>query len=170
MWGAVDDVTAAFQALSNAPTVNAVDKVMPILERYVTIMYDCTSTCMKVNDARRDLFTRARKGRDIEAIPPTLDALRQHVKRPTYKAGHCWGNSLVPSPLFPCPSEWGWVKVANDIWAPLLMTIPQASQSCQELLKGGFKSERGCARGWRSIKAELPCTALRNCARLCDRE
>ena len=64
-------MTAAFQALSNAPTVNVVDEVMPILERYVIIMYDCTSTCMKVNDARRDLFTRAPKGRDIEAITST---------------------------------------------------------------------------------------------------
>ena len=44
------------------------DEVMPILERYVTIMYDRTSTCMKVNDVRRGLFTH--KGRDIEAIPP----------------------------------------------------------------------------------------------------
>ena len=115
--GRVHEVTAAFQALSNAPTVGVVEEAMPILERYVTIMYDRTSTCMKVNDARRDLFTR--KGRDIEAIPPTSDALRQHAKRSTYLASHCWGNSLVPSPLVPCPSEWGWVKVANDMWAPL---------------------------------------------------
>ena len=95
------------------------DEVMPILERYVIIMHDRTSTCMKVNDVRRDLFTR--KGRDIKATPPTSDALRQHVKRSTYQANHRWGNSLVP--LFPCPSEWGWVKVANDIWATLWMTI-----------------------------------------------
>jgi len=86
---------------------------MPILEHYLTIMYDRTSTRMKVNDARRDLFTR--KGRDIEAIPPTSDALRQRAKRSTYQAGHCWGNSVVPSPPFPCPSEWGWIKVSNDI-------------------------------------------------------
>ena len=102
----------AFQALSNAPTVDVVDEVMPILKQYVTIMYDRTSTCMKVNDAQRDLFTR--KGRDIGAIPPTSDALRQHAKRSTYQAGHCWGN---------------WVKVANDMWAPLWMAIPQASQT-----------------------------------------
>ena len=50
-------LTAAFQALSDAPTVDVVDEVMPILERYVTIKYDRTSICMKVNDARRDLFT-----------------------------------------------------------------------------------------------------------------
>ena len=131
-WGAFNEGTAAFQALSNAPTVDLVDQVMPILEQYVTIMYDRTSTCMKVNDARRDLLSR--KGRDIEAIPPTLDALRQHAKRSTYQAGHCWGNALVPSPPFPCLSEWGWVKVANDMWAPLWMTIPQ---ECRR------KSERG---------------------------
>ena len=80
-------------------------------------MYDRTSTCMKVNDARKDLFTH--KGREIEAIPPTSDALRQHARRSTYQAGHCWDNSLVPSPPFPCPSEWGWVKVVNDMWVPL---------------------------------------------------
>ena len=50
-------LTAAFQALSDAPTVDVVDEVMPILERYVTIKYNRTSICMKVNDARRDLFT-----------------------------------------------------------------------------------------------------------------
>jgi len=48
--------------------VDVVDEVMPIFEHYLTIMHDRTSTCMKVNDARRDLFTR--KGRDIEAPPP----------------------------------------------------------------------------------------------------
>ena len=71
-------------------------------------MYDRTSTYIRVNDARRDLFTR--KGRDIEAIPPTSDALRQHAKRSTYQAGYCW---LLPPPPSPCPSEWGWVKVAK---------------------------------------------------------
>ena len=170
MWGAFNEVTAAFQALSNAPTVDVVDQVMPILERYVTIMYDRTSACMKVNDARKDQFTR--KGRDIEAIPFTSDALHQHAKRSTYQSGHCWGNSLVPSPLLPCSSEWGWVKVANDMWAPWWMTIPQASQSCQKLLKCGCRSERGCTCVGRCkcVKAELPCTALCNCAGLCDRE
>ena len=80
-------MTAAFQALSNTPAVDVVDEVMPILERYVTMMYDRTSTYMKANDARGDVFTR--KGRDIEAISPNSDALRQHAKRSTYQAGYC---------------------------------------------------------------------------------
>ena len=47
--GCIDGVTAAFQAPSNAPTVDVVEEVMPILEPYVTTMYE--STCMKRNDA-----------------------------------------------------------------------------------------------------------------------
>lgn len=55
---------ATFQALNKAPMVDAVDKVMPILH---------SPSCMEVNDARRDLFTRKR--RYIEAIPSTSNAL-----------------------------------------------------------------------------------------------
>ena len=61
-------MTTAFRVLSNAPTVDVMDEEMPVLERYVGIMCDRTSTCMNVNDGWRHLFTR--KGRDIEAIPP----------------------------------------------------------------------------------------------------
>ena len=76
---------AAFQAHSKAPVVDVVDKVMPIIllsDKSTCIMYDRTSTFRKVNDAWRDLFTR--KGRYIEAIPPTSDALiRFPVERDT---------------------------------------------------------------------------------------
>ena len=65
-WGVMDDVMAAFQALSKAPVVDVVDEVMPITfmsDKSACIMYDRTSTFSKVNDARRDLSTR--KGRYI---------------------------------------------------------------------------------------------------------
>ena len=76
---------AAFQALSKAPVVDAVDEVMPIIflsDKSACVMYDHTSTFRKVNDARKDLSTR--KGRYIEAIPPNSDALiRFPVERDT---------------------------------------------------------------------------------------
>ena len=49
-------MTAAFQVLSNSPMVDVVDEMMPVLEGYVTIMYDHTSTCMNVNDAAEGLI------------------------------------------------------------------------------------------------------------------
>ena len=84
-WGAMDDVMAAFQAPSKAPVVYVMDEVMPIIffsDKSACIMYDRISTFRKVNDARRDLSTR--KGRYIEAVPPTSDALiRFPVERDT---------------------------------------------------------------------------------------
>ena len=99
-WDAFSEVTS-FRVLSDAPTLEDVCEQLPTLERYIIIMYDLSNTCKEVNEARRDLFTR--KGRDIEGIPPTADALHLHTKRCAYQAGHCWGKALVPS--HPIPSH-----------------------------------------------------------------
>lgn len=96
-----------------------------------------------------------RKGRDIDHIPPTADSLPQHAKRAALLAGHFWGKCLEVSPQLPFPSESGWVRGPTQGWEPLWTTIPQASESCQELLK--------CGGRCKCIRAELPCTALCNC-------
>jgi len=49
------------------------------IERYVVLLYDRTSLSLNVNECRRNLFTK--KARAVEAIPPTKDALEQHVRR-----------------------------------------------------------------------------------------
>ena len=48
------------------------------IQRFVVLLYDRTSTSTTVNECRRNLFT---KGRLIHTIPPTEDALKQHIKR-----------------------------------------------------------------------------------------
>ena len=121
-WDAFSEVTF-FRVLSDAPTLEDVCEQLPTLERYIIIMYDLSNTCKEVNEARRDLFTR--KGRDIEGIPPTADALRLHTKRCAYQAGHWWGKALVPSHPLPCPSEWAWVQSATFNTPPTLLTWSQ---------------------------------------------
>jgi len=56
------------------------------IERFVILMYDKEIPDDSVNKAKQTLFTQ--KGREIENIPPTKDALRQHVLRAAYQAGH----------------------------------------------------------------------------------
>ena len=68
------------------------------------LLYDRTSLCQGVNDARKVLF--AQKGRTLESIPPSADALLQHTARVAYQAGHCWGQCIVSNPDLPSPSEW----------------------------------------------------------------
>ena len=124
-WSVYDEVTEVFRCLSSASSIEALTNAFPILERYTVIMYDRTSTCTSVNTARKDLFSR--KGREIDIIPPTADALLQHAKRTVFQSGHCWGNCLEVSPQRPSPSEWGWVRDCTQAWEPLWSTIPVAS-------------------------------------------
>ena len=98
--------------------------MMPIVERYVVLMYDRASDCMTVNKARKDLFNH--KGRSIESIPPTADALLHHTKMVVYQAGYCWGQAMVPVQDLPSPGEWGWCKNAGETWEPFWMSLPQA--------------------------------------------
>jgi hypothetical protein len=43
----------------------------------------------------------------METIPPTRDALMQHVKRACYQAVFIWNQALSSCPSVPTPSEWG---------------------------------------------------------------
>ena len=52
---------------------------MSLIERFVILMYNSTRSTMCVNQCRREMFTK--RGKAVESIPPTKDALVQHNKR-----------------------------------------------------------------------------------------
>ena len=78
-WKACDEVTSTVCALGATPTPSIVDDSLDTLERFVVLLYDRTSNHEHVNDASKQLFTK--KGRAIDALPPTREALRQHIRR-----------------------------------------------------------------------------------------
>ena len=55
-----------------------------LLEQFVVLLYGKTSNFIKVNDARKWLFTQ--RSRSLESIPPTQAALTQHNKWASYQA------------------------------------------------------------------------------------
>jgi len=57
-WMSYGEATTAFMALSKMPTMQDVLNVMPVLERFVVLLYDWTSRCQGVNDARKVLFAQ----------------------------------------------------------------------------------------------------------------
>ena len=126
-WKSFPEVNDAFtELLSMQSEVSR--KSMKHLERFVVLMYDQTSECMEVNDARKRLFTQ--KSRNLENIPPTQAALKQHIKRTCYQA-NCWNQALVLNPEMPDPSDWGLTKETIG-WEPLWTTLPEASKSCHK--------------------------------------
>lgn len=162
-WKAYEEVTPAFLALSTGPA-QITDDVVAVLERFTILLYNRTSSMVNIDEARKELFTK--KGRAMDAIPPTRAALVQHIKRAVYQGGHCWGNAFKVAVDMPSPEDWGWIDPHN--WKPMWTTLPEASTSSRELLQ--CHCQKGCRGACTCKKASLKCTALCLCGgQLCDR-
>ncbi|CAB3988975.1 Hypothetical predicted protein [Paramuricea clavata] len=61
------------------------EDLLNAVERYVVLLYDKTTSLSNVNEARRHLFTK--KTCPSENLPPTKDALHQHIKRAIFQGG-----------------------------------------------------------------------------------
>ena len=112
----------------------AIDDSLHTLERFVVILYDRSSGHEHVKDARKQIFTQ--KGRAIDALPPTREALRQHIWRTAYKAGYCCGQMMVAAAELPSPSEWGWMKIDTG-WGVCWTTLLEATIPCRQLIRCG---------------------------------
>ena len=67
-----------FKRRSSFPTKEFVKELLlPMIERYVALMYKRTTTSLSVNEARREMFVK--DGRNPENMPPTVAALFQHA-------------------------------------------------------------------------------------------
>lgn len=85
---------------------------MDEIERYVVLLYQCISQLSHANEACKQMF--ATGNCKIGNIPPTKDALEEHVKHTVYEAGHIWGQSLIDLPQTPSPFSWGWKRQGQD--------------------------------------------------------
>ena len=93
-WKSFPEVTDALQELLAMPS-EVSEASRSQIERFVVLMYDRTSDCMEVNDARKHLFSQT--SRTLENIPPTQAALKEHIKRTCFQA-NLWNQSLVLDP------------------------------------------------------------------------
>ena len=85
--------------------MKAVTDAMLVRERFVVLMYHWTTNCLEVNSCCCDLFVK--KGRAMEALPPTFAALLQHSFRAAYQAGLIWKQALNQQQQLPSPEDWG---------------------------------------------------------------
>ena len=66
-WKAYKYVTQAFCALATSPTSHTIEEWLGLLERFVVLMYNQTSSHASVNEARKQLFTQ--KGNQLMDYP-----------------------------------------------------------------------------------------------------
>ncbi|KAL8586163.1 hypothetical protein ACOMHN_057725 [Nucella lapillus] len=157
VWTVLPELTEALLLLSSAPR-DIPDDAIRIIERFVILLYDRTSKCTDIDKARRKIFA---KKNNVQLIPPTKAALEEHVKRAVYQGGHVWGQTLLPAPELPPPTNWGWSRTGEGQYTPYWTRLPEAAHSCIELVS--CKCKKGCVRRCKCKKAALQCTALCVC-------
>lgn len=75
------------------------DDVLKSVETFVCKMYDAKSNSTDINKVRADLFRNCKS--NLDSLPPTRDALVQHLKRVNYQVYIYGGNHYLPFRRFP---------------------------------------------------------------------
>jgi len=109
VWTSVPEFTQVLIDLTTAPY--QVDEVVThTIEMSVILLYDRTSTSTDVDKTRCKLFARKN---NVQLIPPTSAALKQHVRRAVYQGRHVWSQALLSAPALPSQMDWGCVKTSD---------------------------------------------------------
>ena len=162
-WLSYPAVNVLFHKMMHDPNAKFTDESLAnVLQRFVILMYDRTSSCESVNECRRILFTK--KNKAIENIPLTFDALIQHTKRAALQAtiwSQCLHSTIDKYP----PSNWGW-KGTSSGYVPVWCTQPDVAEHCRELVACSCK--HGCQGLCKCKRSGLACSQLCNCEGRCS--
>ena len=99
------------------------------IERFVILLYDRTSTCTGINKTRKKLYAMKN---NVQLIPPTKVALKEHDKRAAYLVDHVLGQTLRPGPEKPPPTRCGGprpVTVCSSRTGPHYLMRPRPAVS-----------------------------------------
>jgi hypothetical protein len=133
-----------------------VDEAFPGIEEYICSLY--RSPYNTISKTRWYLFSN--KQAQGSALPPTKDALLQHVQRANYQA-LVWKNATKPFSQIGCPSEHGW-ELVNELFLQIMTKNSAAPCAILELTKCNCR--KGCLNNLCSCRQhELICTELCGC-------
>ena len=72
-------------------------------------------------------------------------------------------KKIIPDQEF---TEWGWKEEQDGTFSPHWMTLEEASNACQELIK--CSCQKSCHKRCRCKLSDMPCTELCRCNGGCD--
>ena len=125
-------------------------------------LYGRTTDITSVNKLRESMFPNLESAN----LPPTQDALLQHLKRAIYPAS-IWLQSTIWKINAADPCDYGWKRESGKYF-PLWMTLPPVSNECNALLKCGCKSIPLCSKNCKYKRVWiLSCTHLCFCKGQC---
>ena len=160
IWSKFPAVTEAFRFISHSPE-GIPDSILQLIEQFVVRTYTSTlENVNNVNRARYELFQFQAKS--FDDLPPTQNALKLHIQRAAYTAGHIWGQALQKCPILPSPLNWGY-EMKEDQLCALWTTLPTLSKDHLSICscKKQCKAPCGC------VTKKVCCTSLCACRGSC---
>ncbi len=148
-------------------SVDMCDSDLADTETYVCKLYDQHTLSKSINEVRASLF-RSYKS-NIDKLPPTKDALHQHIKQANYQA-HIWKQSLVTvMDIPPPPNGHGWKQTESSIEL-VLMTQEAIPSNYIELASCGCTPSGFHCRTNHCMckKNDLKCTNGCQCTDVCE--
>ena len=153
----IDETPLFLSTLQKIGATPVEESLVTEVERVVCELYGCS--CTSVNKARYLVFCST--ACEERQLPPTRDALCQHIKRASFQAS-VW-RQASPSPL-----DHGW-KNEDGVLLPVWMTGPSAPSCLTELVRCSCKKS-GCQSQRCSCSlAKLPCTNMCKCVGCANR-
>ena len=147
--------------LKNLGIGELTDDTVQSSETFVYRIYNVHRTD-SIDAARHLLYSKTGKP---EAMAPTSDALRFHLKRVHYQS-MIWRNAHCPTPEPPAPLEMGWRLVDSEL-QPVLMTLSPIPDSCLEMFACSCRKQ--CkTRRCKCQKSGLRCTSMCACQHQTD--
>ena len=105
---------------------NLDESTTAIIEHFTVLIYDRTSELLSINEKKWDFNHFTQKSRNLERIPHTQRAFKEHIKRACYQV-NCWDKASIPKPINPKPPNRAWsMSVDTAIkWQSLWTAPPQ---------------------------------------------
>ena len=165
-WKAMPEMTDAFIKATEMPGDFSMESpLMACFEKLTCREYSKTLDANQVNEARRELFTKVHRG--LENIPPTKNALYQHVRRALYVAAFMYKRCMNKRMELPSPGDWGWEwNPRLLVWVPYWTDLEDASHGCHLLLSCGC--QKGCTARCKCSKSGIRCGPLCKCEGSCS--
>ena len=158
-----DEFTRVFKELGDQPEVVTVEQ-MEKIEQFIFLLYGVSEGSLAAH--RLNKFQKSTDD-DVRKLPPSREALSQHVKRSCYQAGYLWQESLSDLSL-PEPTEWGWTYDAINGYIPLWLSA-FSSVDLEKFITTCTCITAKCKQ-CKCAKSELACIRMCRCDRKCEEE
>ena len=129
------------------------------MQKFFCLLYGAPKPEIGVNCAQYQMFIKGKK--NLEALPPTLDALQMHTARGNFQA-KVWYQFLNTDHSDLKAAECGGWALTDDGLAIMWKTLTSIPESCIQLIVCGCKTKCKSAN-CKCVKLNQKCIAACGC-------